>query len=54
MSVSEIFWDEVFMVRNTVKTGQYLCSAVTFRKRSAFEIAFRNFKASKLGGLGAG
>ena len=27
-SIIEIFCDEVFIVRNTVKTGQSLCSAV--------------------------
>ena len=42
-SVFEIFWDEGFIARNTVKTGQYLCSAVTFRKRSAIEMQFRDF-----------
>lgn len=41
-SVFEIFWDEGFIARNTVKTGQYLCSAVTFRKRSAIEMQFRD------------
>ena len=28
------------MVRNIVKTGQYRCSAVICRKRTAFEIQF--------------
>ena len=42
-SVFEIFWDEGFIARNTVKTGQHLCSAVTFRKRSAIEMQFRDF-----------
>ena len=37
-SVIETFWDEVFMVRNTVKNGESWCSAVIWRKRSAFEI----------------
>ena len=37
-SVIEIFWDEVFMVRNTVKNGQSWCSAVICRKRSAFDM----------------
>lgn len=41
-SVFEIFWDEGFIARNRVKTGQYLCSAVTFRKRSAIEMQFRD------------
>ena len=36
----EIFWDEVFIVRNTVKTGQSWRSAVICRKRSAFEMQF--------------
>ena len=35
-----MFWDEVFMVRNTVTTGQSLCSAVICRNRSAFEMQF--------------
>ena len=34
----EIFWDEVFMVRKTVKNGQSWCSAVIYRKRSAFDM----------------
>ena len=43
-SVFEIFWDEVLIARNAVKTGQYLiCYAVNFRKRSAFEKQFRDF-----------
>ena len=29
------------MVRNTVKNGQSLCSAVTCRKRSAFDMQFQ-------------
>jgi len=33
-SVIEIFWDEDFMVRNTVKKGQSWCSAVICRRRS--------------------
>ena len=36
----EIFWDEVFMVRNTVKNGQYCCLAVICRKWSAFDMQF--------------
>ena len=39
-SFIEIFWDEVSMVRNTVKTGQSCCLAVICRKRSAFEMQF--------------
>ena len=35
-----MFWNEVFMVRNTVKAGQSLCSAVICRNRSAFEMHF--------------
>ena len=43
-SVFEIFWDEVLIARNAVKTGQYLiCYAVNFSKRSAFEMQFRDF-----------
>ena len=34
----EIFWDVVFMVLNTVKTGQSSCSAVICRKLSAFKM----------------
>ena len=37
-SVIEIFWDKDFVVRNTVKKGQNLCSAVNCRKRSAFDM----------------
>ena len=36
----EIFWGEVFMVRNTVKTEQFSCSAVICRKQSAFKMQF--------------
>ena len=36
--VIEIFWDEVFMVRYTVKDGQSWCSAAICRKRSAFDM----------------
>ena len=39
-SVIEILWDEVFMVRNTVKKGQSCCLAVICRKRSAFDRRF--------------
>ena len=39
-SVIEIFWDKVFIVRNTVKNGQYCCLAVTCRKLSAFDMKF--------------
>ena len=38
--VIEIFWDKVFMVRNTVKKGQSWCSAIMCRKRSAFDMQF--------------
>ena len=34
----KIFWDEVFVVRNSVFSIQY--SAVIFRKRSDFEMQF--------------
>ena len=37
-TVIEIFWDKVFMVRNTVKNGQSWCLAVVCRKRSAFDM----------------
>ena len=37
-SVIEIFGDEVYMVRNTVKNGQSWCLAVIWRKRSAFDM----------------
>ena len=40
MSVIEIFWDKGFVVRNTVKNEQSLCSAVICRKRSAFDMQF--------------
>ena len=39
-SVIEIFWDKVFMVRNTVKNGQSWCSTLICRKRSAFDKQF--------------
>ena len=38
--VIEIFWDEVLMVRNTVKNGQCWRLAVICRKRSAFGMQF--------------
>ena len=34
----KIFWDEVFVVRNSIFSIQY--SAVIFRKRSDFEMQF--------------
>ena len=37
-TVIVIFWDKVFMVRNTVKNGQSWCLAVVSRKRSAFDM----------------
>ena len=39
-SVIEIFWEEVFMFRNTVKNGQSWCSTVICAKRSAFDMQF--------------
>ena len=45
-SVIEIFWGEVFMIRNTVKTGRSWCSAVTCRKRRAFGMKFHFMVAS--------
>ena len=39
-SVIEIFWEQVFMVRNTVKNGQSWCSTVICTKRSAFGMQF--------------
>ena len=40
-SVSEVFWNGDFMVRNTIMTGQSAwCSAVIFRKRSTFHMRF--------------
>ena len=36
----EIFWAQVFMVRNTVKNGQSWCSTVICTKRSAFGMQF--------------
>ena len=36
----EIFWNKVFMVRNTVKNGKSRCLAVICRKRSAFDMKF--------------
>ena len=38
--VIEIFWEEVFMVRNTEKNGQSWCSTVICTKRSAFDMQF--------------
>ena len=38
--VIEIFWDKDFVVINTVKNGQSLCSAVICRKQSAFDMQF--------------
>ena len=36
-----LFWDEVFMVRNTNKTGQSWCSAIIFgKKKRSFEMLF--------------
>ena len=46
LSVIEIFWGEVFMIRNTVKTGRSWCSAVTCRKRRAFGMKFHFMVAS--------
>ena len=40
LSVIEILWNEVFMVRNTVKNGQSWCLAVICRKQSAFDMLF--------------
>ena len=39
-SVIEIFWNEVFMVRNTVKNWQSRYSTVICTKRSAFDVQF--------------
>ena len=39
-SVIVIFWDKVFIVRNTVKNGQYCCLAVICWKWSAFNKKF--------------
>ena len=39
-SVIEIFWEQAFMVRNTVKNGQSWCSTVICTKRSAFDMQF--------------
>ena len=40
-SVSEIFWNGVFVVRNTIMTGQSAwCSAVICSKRSTFQMRF--------------
>ena len=40
LSVIEMLWNEVFMVRNTVKNGQSWCLAVICRKQSAFDMLF--------------
>ena len=39
-SVIEIFWNEVFIIRNTVRKGKSWCLAVICRKRSAFDMQF--------------
>ena len=39
-SVIEIFCEEAFMVRNTLKTGQPWCLTVICTKRSAFDMQF--------------
>ena len=39
-SVIYIFWDEVFMVRYTERTGQSWCLAIICWKQSAFERKF--------------
>ena len=39
-SVIRIFWGELFIVRNTVKSGQSWCSAVICRQRGAFDMQF--------------
>ena len=39
-SVIDIFWDKDYVVRNTVKNGQSWCSAVIWKKRSAFDMQF--------------
>ena len=39
-SVIEIFWDKVFIARNTVKNGQYCCLALICRKWRAFDTQF--------------
>ena len=45
-NVIEIFWEEVFMVRNSVKNGQSWCSAVICTKRRAFDMQFHLMVAS--------
>ena len=45
-SFLEVFWDEIFMVRNIVKTGQSSCSAVIVRKWRAFEMQFHLIEVS--------
>ena len=39
-SVIEIFWDKVFIVRNTIKIGQSWCLVIICKKRSAFDMQF--------------
>ena len=39
-TMGEILWNEVFMVRNTLKNGQSWCSAVICRKWRAFVMQF--------------
>ena len=36
----EIFWEEVFMVRNTVKNGESWCLMVIYTKQSTFDVQF--------------
>ena len=50
-SVIEIFWDEVFMVRNMVKNRQSWCLAVICRKWGAFNLMcnFNSYINMKLG-----
>ena len=45
-SVIGIFWDKVFIARNTVKKGKSWCLAVICRKRSAFDMQFHLIVAS--------
>ena len=39
-SVIEIFWNEAFIIRNTVRKGKSCCLAVICTKRSAFDMHF--------------
>ena len=39
-SVIEIFWNEIFIIRNTVRKGKSWCLVVICRKRSAFDLLF--------------